>query len=227
MAEALIATNHPRAGIVQAVMRQIITTAIVAVLTIIGSALSAAQTTKREPVVGGPCDGCEAVYEGMPARVESQGRIAPVGEKGEAMRISGVVRDRDKKPVAGIIVYAYQTDAGGIYPSGSTRHGRLRGWVRTDASGRYQFDTIRPGGYPGTTIPQHVHIHVIEPGRATYYIDEMVFSDDPRLTPEQRKQLVTGRGGPGLVIPVRDSSGLMTVTRDIVLGQQIPGYPAR
>jgi len=204
-------------------MRLIQLTMVLA-LALPGSALDAAQSAKREPIIGGPCDGCEAVFEGMPAKLESKGRIAPANEPGEPMRIMGIVRDRQRRPVAGIIVYAYQTDRSGDYPTASTRHGRLRGWVRTDAEGRYQFDTIRPGGYPNTNIPQHIHLHVIEPGRGTYYIDEMVFSDDPRLTAENRKQLVTGRGGDGLVTPTRDSAGLWNVTRDIVLGQNVPGY---
>ena len=65
-------------------------------------------------------------------------------------RVAGVINEwleADGAPAAGIIVYAYQTDATGIYPRGSTRHGRLRGWVRTDEAGRYRFDTIRPGAY--------------------------------------------------------------------------------
>lgn len=207
-------------------MRTILRLTFVALLSLSGVHLNADQSPRREPVIGGPCDGCESVFEGLPyGSLDSSGRIAPSDERGEAMRIRGVVRDQQKRPVAGVIVYAYQTDASGIYPPSTTRHGRLRGWVRSDAEGRYQFDTIRPGGYPNTTIPQHVHLHVIEPGRATYYIDEMVFSDDPRLTPEQRRQLVTGRGGPGLVTPVRDPAGVWNVTRDIVLGQNVPNYP--
>jgi protocatechuate 3,4-dioxygenase beta subunit len=194
-------------------------------LCLVIATLASAQSSKREPIIGGPCDGCEAVFEGLPPELSSTARIAPAGARGEPMRIVGTVRDRQGHPATGVIVYAYQTDAGGLYPQSTTRHGGLRGWVKTDASGRYQFDTIRPGGYPNTTIPQHVHMHVIEPGRATYYIDEMVFSDDPRLTAEQRKHLVTGRGGDGLVTPARDRSGLLTVTRDIVLGRNVPGYP--
>ena len=197
---------------------------IVMALALAGGVLDADQSAKREPIIGGPCDGCEAVFEGMPAKLESKGRIAPPNEPGEPLRITGIVRDLERRPVAGIIVYGYQTDRSGIYPASTTRHGRLRGWVKTDAAGRYQFDTIRPGGYPNTNIPQHIHLHVIEPGRGTYYIDEMVFSDDPRLTAENRKQLVTGRGGDGLVTPARDSAGLWSVTRDIVLGQKVPGY---
>ena len=181
--------------------------------------------TKREPIIGGPCEGCELVFEGMPAELGWTARIAPANERGEAMRITGVVRDSQKRPAAGVIVYAYQTDAGGVYPKSTTRHGRLRGWAKTDASGRYRFDTIRPGGYPNSDIAQHVHMHVIEPGRGTYFIDDIVFSDDPRLTPAARKQYVHGLGGEGLVTPARDKDGVLLVTRDIVLGQNVPGYP--
>jgi protocatechuate 3,4-dioxygenase beta subunit len=67
-------------------------------------------------------------------------------------------------------------------------------------------------------------MHVIEPARCTYYIDEIVFTDDSRLTAEQRKSH-PGRGGSGIVTPKRDSTGTWLVTRDIVLGQAIPGYP--
>lgn len=157
----------------------------------LAAALSLGATAARgapEPVLGGPCEGCEWVFTGMPADLASRSRIAPAGEPGEALRIEGTVRTRRGRPAPGIVVYAYQTDARGHYPEGGgTRHGRLRGWARTDSLGRYAFDTIRPAGYPGTSLPQHVHLHVIEPGRGTYWIDDLVFTDDPRLTPAQRR----------------------------------------
>jgi protocatechuate 3,4-dioxygenase beta subunit len=70
-----------------------------------------------------------------------------------------------------------------------------------------------------------VHIHIIEPGRCTYYVDDVLFEDDPRLTAAQRRR--PGRGGNGIVSPARDGSGGWLVTRDIVLGERIPGYPTR
>jgi protocatechuate 3,4-dioxygenase beta subunit len=136
------------------------------------------------------------------------------------------------EPAAGVIVYAYQTDADGHYPpdpaamQAGVRHGRLRGWARTDATGGYQFDTIRPGGYPGTDIPQHVHMHVVEPGRCTYYIDDILFTDDPRLSAAQRARSDRGRGGSGIATPRRAADGVWNVRRDIRLGERIPGYPA-
>jgi hypothetical protein len=144
----------------------------------------------REPVIGGPCEGCEWVFDGQPA--------------------------------ARVIVYAYHTDREGLYPPAGNRHGRLRGWVRTDARGQFRLDTIRPGAYPSRQIAEHVHLHVIEPGVGTYYIDDLEFEDDPLNTRRRGAE----RGGKGLAMPVR-RQGIWHVRRDIVLGLNIPGHPGR
>ena len=189
--------------------------------------------TSVAPVVGLPCEGCEAVFTGMPEKLESAARIAPRGEAGETMIITGRVLDSAGKPRAHVIVYAYHTDASGIYPppakslgAAADRHGRLRGWAVTDRDGRYSFTTIRPASYPGRRIPAHVHMHVIEPGCATYYIDELVFTDDPLLTPAERGQHQENRAGSGITAPRWDkASGTWRVRRDINLGLNIPGHP--
>jgi protocatechuate 3,4-dioxygenase beta subunit len=196
-------------------------------------AVDAQQRTARkpEPVVGLPCEGCEAVFDGLPDTISSHARIAPAQEPGEALRVEGTVRDGQGNAVPGVIVYAYHTDVCGVYPPDERlrgrpayHHGRLRGWAKTDAQGRYRFDTIRPAGYPDTDLPQHIHLHVIEPGRCTYYLDDLVFTDDPRLTPAQRRQAGTGRGGTGIVTPRRLETGGWQAVRDIVLGAAVPGY---
>lgn len=183
------------------------------------------------PVIGHACEGCEAVFDGMPATIPARARIAPADQPGAPMTVSGRVLDRSGRARAGVIVYAYQTDHAGRYPkpraasdAGAMRHGRLRAWVRSDAQGRYAFDTIRPGAYPGEDIPEHIHMQVVEPGCFTYFIDDVVFRDDPRLTPAQERQLVQGVGGAGLVVPRRSGDGVWQVERDIVLGQGVPGY---
>ena len=186
-----------------------------------GTAQSPRENT---PVIGGPCENCEMVFEGMPDSLSWSARIAPPGEPGAPLRIDGVVRDRGGRPVAGVIVYAYHTDNRGYYPRSTTRHGRLRGWARSDGEGRYRFDTIRPAGYPGTDLPQHIHMHIIEPGRGTYWIGDINFDDDPRLTDAERRAHATGRCGSGLVKPVQ-RDGTWFATRDLVLGENIPGYP--
>jgi hypothetical protein len=178
------------------------------------------------PVVGLPCDGCELALVGMPADPPAIVRLAPADEPGEPMHLSGTVTDARGRPQAGIVLYAHQTDATGAYPPAVPphRHGRLRGWARTDDSGRYTFHTVRPGAYPGRDAPQHVHLHVIEPGCALYYIADVLFGDDPLLSPARIRRMDDGRGGSGLVQPVQ-VDGVWQVRRDIVLGQGINGYP--
>jgi protocatechuate 3,4-dioxygenase beta subunit len=184
-------------------------------------ALREAAAAEREPVLGGPCEGCDWVFDSMPAALSSTARIAPASEPGVPLVIEGVVRAADGKPAPGIVVYAYHTDDTGIYPRSTTRHGTLRGWARSDAQGRYRFDTIRPRAYPGRAIPEHVHMHVIEPGKGTYYIDELRFADDPLVTADNRE--TAERGGQGLARPERAGKS-WHVRRDIVLGHNIPGY---
>ena len=68
-------------------------------------------------------------------------------------------------------------------------------------------------------------MHVIEPGCATYYVDDVVFTDDPHLTPRHVEQMSAGRGGRGVVTPIK-RKGVWHVERDIVLGRNVPGYRA-
>lgn len=208
---------------------------VLIVVAILGCAKPIAVSSDgREPIVGGPCEGCEAVFEGLPANLSERARIAPPAQPGEPMRIEGRVKHRDGAAAIGTIVYAYHTDVHGIYPKDDRvrgqacyQHGTLRGWAVAGEDGRYRFDTIRPAGYPESGIPAHVHMHVIEPGRCTYYIDSIHFTDDPKLTPAHREAEDQGRGGSGIVTPSRDSDGTWRVRRDIVLGENIPGYPPR
>ena len=183
----------------------------------------------REAIVGLPCEGCEAVFDGLPAKFSSRARIAPASEPGQPMLVTGRVLDSAGIPQAGVVIYAYQTNDSGIYPQPSSgrpshRHGTLRAWVSSDAQGRYAFDTIRPASYPSRDTPEHIHMHVIERGCSTYYIDDIMFKDDPLLSAAQIRSR-DNRGGNGIGTPVRHK-GVWHITRDIHLGQNIPGYPS-
>jgi len=183
---------------------------------------SGAIAAPREPVIGGPCEGCEWVFDDQPDTLRSLARIAPANEPGVPMVIEGTVTTMSGAAGRSVIVYAYHTDQTGIYPRAANRHGTLRGWAITDAEGRYRFDTIRPGAYPSRNVPEHVHMHVIEPGIGTYFIANLEFQDDPLNSTRTREN----RGGNGYMLPVR-RDGVWQVRRDIVLGQNIPGYPPR
>ncbi|TDR17408.1 hypothetical protein [Marinicella litoralis] len=179
--------------------------------------------TAQEPVIGGPCQGCELVFIDMPKELKSHSRITPAGEEGEPLILEGIVYNESGKPASGMIIYAYQTDAEGLYPTGKTNHGQLRGWAITDTNGLYRFDSVRPGAYPRRDIPQHIHLHVIEPNKGTYYIDDVTFDDDPLLLQENRNNKAC-RAGCGVSLPKRNQQGIWHVKRDIYLGKNITDY---
>ncbi len=125
-----------------------------------------------------------------PAKLTATARIAPIGEPGQPLVLSGVVVDADgRTPASGVVVYAYHTDANGFYRRvGQTRDAgeeqpRLRGWARTDRNGHFEFTTIMPGHYPNRTSPAHVHMHVWG-GREPRQWFMVEFAGDP-LLPKQ------------------------------------------
>jgi protocatechuate 3,4-dioxygenase beta subunit len=198
------------------------------------SAILLASPEPRERLLGGPCEGCEAVFQGQPARLSATARIAGKNEPGEPLVLEGVVVNAAGKPQAGVIVYAYQTNAKGVYPpdtrfrgQAAERHGLLRGFARTDAAGHYRFETIRPASYPGRTVPQHIHMRIVEPGRCHYTIDEIRFTDDPLMKGEEGAAHGDPRGGSGVVEPRRGQgaqAAVWFIRRDIVLGAGVPDY---
>ena len=123
-----------------------------------------------------------------PAGAPSAGRLAPGGEPGQPLHVSGVVVGPDNAPIAGASLYVYQTDHEGYYsvkPASDNRNPRLKLFLRTDAKGAYSFDTIKPGSYPQSRVPAHIHFEVSAAGRAPH-IFEIVFTGDPFITSEMR-----------------------------------------
>ncbi len=190
-------------------------------------------TNKPDIKVGGSCEGCEAVYE-CPVPFDQLNEVDTLpdfNDPGPKMEISGIVYKADgKTAAAGVIIYIYHTDQAGIYPRKGTekgwarRHGYLRGWVKTDAKGFYKFYSLLPASYPNSNNPKHIHPVIKEPGKSEYYIDEFLFDNDPLLTREERDRQEQ-RGGNGILV-IKEKNGRLYAERNIILGKNIPGYPA-
>ena len=187
------------------------------------------QNNSPDKIVGGPCEGCEAIFEYGKKSLIAIDTLPLFLETEPKLKITGQVFQKDgKSPASEVLVYIYHTNREGIYQikgdenGWAKRHGFIRGWVITDSEGNYTFYTFRPAAYPSRDEPEHIHLTVKEPGKTAYYLDEFVFADDPLLTKE-RKIHLQNRGGSGIVNPTLEN-GILTIHRDLILGKNIPGY---
>ncbi|HEY1115279.1 MAG TPA: hypothetical protein VGE66_17025 [Chitinophagaceae bacterium] len=196
-----------------------------------GCAQANQQEAQIGPRTGGPCEGCEAIYESpVPfGRLSWRDTLPDYGGSGEKLHLGGTVYKADgRTPAPGVVLYIYHTDQTGVYPTHGNekgwdkRHGYLRGWIRTNSKGEYAFYTLKPIGYNNGRAPAHIHITVKEPDVNEYWVDEYLFADDPQLSKEDRER-ASGRGGSGLVQTQRKGD-ILVAKRDIILGKNVPGY---
>lgn len=164
------------------------------------------------------CGGADA-----PSSPGATATLFPQDEPGQRLLLHGTVYAEDgRTPVPGVLLYAYNTNAAGIYPlrDGATgnarRHGYLRGWVVSGADGGYRFLTIRPAAYPTRSEPAHIHMTATPPGGAEQWLDNVLFEGDPLITPKILERR-SGRGGPAIVRVRPGRDGVLVAQRDVIL----------
>jgi protocatechuate 3,4-dioxygenase beta subunit len=163
----------------------------------------------------------EAQVHEAPATAPARAAITNESEPGTRLTVSGRVLGRDDKPLAGASIYVYQTDAKGEYIPGGTGAGgsdrpRLFGYLRSDAKGEYSFSTIRPGSYPNSRNPGHIHFEVVAEGHQSR-IYEIVFEGDPLIPQAFRDQARSPYGGVAIVTIRSASGGAQHVAHDVIL----------
>ena len=138
----------------------------------------------------------ERAQQQRPSTLTSTGRIAPTSEPGSPLIVRGQLLKADGSPAAGAVVFAYQTDRGGLYdkPENGAHSWRLRGWVKSGPDGRFTFETIRPGSYPNSNNPPHVHFTAFLASGERYHAGELQLSMNPAPgTPTPERSPITLR----------------------------------
>ena len=95
-------------------------------------------------LVGGACEGCEAIFEYGERLLTPSDTLMDFSLQGPKLKISGTVyQDDEISPAKDVIIYIYHTNQSGIYPTNgdekgwARRHGYIRGWMKTDDAGIY------------------------------------------------------------------------------------------
>lgn len=153
----------------------------------------------------------------VPDGVTWQTALKPKTDDGVPLRITGTVYGPDEKtPAPNVLVYFYHTDIEGIYGrAGEHKHGHYRGWLLTDARGRYEFRTIRPASYPNTTISSHVHMTVTGTDFREDWIDTILFEGDKYLTAAERARAGRKGGFNPILTLEKQADGYWHGVRDI------------
>jgi protocatechuate 3,4-dioxygenase beta subunit len=113
--------------------------------------------------------------------------------QGERIIVSGRVLDEDGRAVAGALVEIWQANAAGRYRHLKDEHPAPldpnftgAGRTITDADGRYEFTTIKPGAYPwrnhdNAWRPAHIHFSLFGTSFRTRLVTQMYFPGDPLM----------------------------------------------
>jgi len=209
-------------------IKSIITFSLIVLLSSLVNSQDKSESKFR--LVGGPCEGCEAIFEYGNKKLSPVDTLPDFNDEGQKIKITGTIYQSDgKTPAKGVILYIYHTDQNGIYAKRgdetgwAKRHGYIRGWIKTGNDGKYVFYTLKPGTYPSRSAPAHIHPIILEPNGKYYWIEEYLFKDDPLLTEKERNRK-SSRGGSSGVLTLRTDGNLFVGERDIILGKSVPNY---
>jgi len=172
-----------------------------------GAALVVAPAVRAQQCQVTPRDALGPFYvKGAPAQAD----LCASGTGGvQKLTVSGrVLGTPGCTPLAGALVEVWQADARGAYTQVTAGKKDdpgclLRAGITTDAGGRYRFQTIVPGEYPGR--PRHIHYRVSAKGHATL-VTQLYFAPE-RGIPE------------GLVVKTVQKDGAFAATFDVTLAK--------
>ena len=186
--------------------------------------------SQQKPVdyklMGGPCEGCEAIFEYGDKYLNPVDTLPGFDKAENKIKLTGIIYQPDGvSPAKDVILYIYHTNENGIYATRGDeigwgrRHGYRRGWIKTDDDGKYIFYTAKPGAYPTWSQPAHIHPIILEPDGKYYWINDFYFEGDTLISEKERNPIAP-KGGSGLV-KLNKTEELWVAERNIILGKNV------
>ncbi|WP_299554484.1 hypothetical protein [Seonamhaeicola sp.] len=166
------------------------------------------------------------IYDFSEKNLNSVDTIPDFASKKNKLKITGTIYESDGvTPAKNVLLFIHQTDENGDFElkrHNKKRYVHHRGWVRTDADGKYTLYTFVPGSYIYGNELKQIYPIVKEPNKPEYKIETFLFDDDPLLTDKCRTKVE--QTDPQRILKLDKKEGLWVATRDIVLGKEIDSY---
>ncbi|MBT8272893.1 MAG: hypothetical protein KJO77_03740 [Bacteroidia bacterium] len=160
------------------------------------------------------------IYDYGELQLSNTTTIPDYESKTEKLKISGTIYESDGvTPAKDVILYIEQPDEHGDFDlrrANDKRYVHHRGWIKTDADGKYTFYTFIPGNDRRFNQLQQLYPIVKAPSGPSYELASFLFDADPLLTKACRKK-INKKDDPSRILTPTLKDGLFVVQKDIVL----------
>ena len=161
------------------------------------------------------------IYDYSETTLNNIDSIPDFETKKERLVLSGTIYQSDGvTPAKDVILYISQPDEDGDYlmkKANDKRYVHHRGWIKTDADGKYTFYTFIPGNFWRNKEVKHIHPVIKEPGKPEQELAVFLFDNDPFLGKTCRKRMA--KKGIDTILKVEKRENMFVATKDIILNQ--------
>ncbi|MFL1012804.1 hypothetical protein [Flavisericum labens] len=166
------------------------------------------------------------IYDYSEKKLNNVDTIPDFSSRTTKLKITGTIYESDGvTPAKSVLLFIHQADEDGNFElkrENKKRYVHHRGWIRTNADGKYTFYTFVPGSYIyGNELRQILPI-LKEPGKPEYAIESFVFDNDPLLKDKCREKIEATN--PNRILKLDKKEGLFVAHRDIILGEENVEY---
>ena len=167
------------------------------------------------------------IYDYSEKQLNNTDTIPDFNIKSNKLKITGTIYLEDGvTPAKDVILYVCQPDEDGNYELKKDEYRKRyvyhRGWVKTDADGRYTLYTFVPGKFLRSQELKQIHRVIKEPGKPEYEISSFFFNDDPlipSLTLSCRAKAVMS-----MLRLDDEENGMYVATKDIKLNKDLKNF---
>ncbi len=149
------------------------------------------------------------------APIVNNGQIAPNGELGTRLIITGIVKTLDcEEIIPDTELDVWQANDAAEYDNSGFH---LRGKVLSNSAGFYSFETILPGKYLNGSQyrPRHIHLKITPPGYPTL-TTQLYFEGDTSIPTDAAASIDSGEfDATHRTIPLENNGGVLEGTWDI------------